>query len=121
MQKNMSKAAKAKEKDSASGGGDEFEDDPATEADEGNYTYPGAGDHLDLDDDDDEKENQPTGRSIFGRGGRKTDIKASPFGDLRFNKSDTTLKALSDPNSELARFLLTKRGDDMKWKSMRSI
>ena len=59
MQKNMRKAAKAREKDNMSGG-DEFEDDPATEADEGNYTYP---DHL--DDDDDEKEDQPTGRSIF--------------------------------------------------------
>jgi len=69
MQKNMRKAAKAKakEKDNMSGG-DEFEDDPATEVDEGNYAYP---DHLDDDDDDDEKEDQPTGRSIFGRNGRK--------------------------------------------------
>jgi len=115
MQKNMRKAAKARDKDNMSGG-DEFEDDPATEADEGNYTYP---DHL--DDDDDEKEDQPTGRSIFGRGGRKITERASSFGDPGFNKSDTTLKALSDPQSELARFLLTKSDDDMKWKSMRSI
>ena len=65
VQKNMRMAAEAKETHSASGGGDEFEDDPATEADEGNYAYPGAGDQ------DNEKEDQPTGRSIFGRNGRK--------------------------------------------------
>jgi len=50
----------------------------------------------------------------------KTDRNASPFGDPEFNKSDTTLRALSDPQSELARFLLTEGDDDMKWKSMRS-
>ena len=119
MQKNMSKAAKAEEKKNREGGvGDDdiFEDNnnPAPTADEGNYTYP---DHL-----DDVKEDQPVGRSIFGRGGKTGRIrKSSSFGDSGFTKSDTTLKALSDPDSELARFLLTDRGDNMDWRSMRRI
>ena len=92
MQKNMSKAAKAdKKKDREGGVGDDdiFEDNsnPAPAADEGNYTYP---DHL-----DDVKEDQPVGRSIFGRGGKTGRIrKSSSFGDSGFTKSDTTLTSL---------------------------
>ncbi len=116
IQKNMKKAAEAKEKNRDN---DDFEDEfnhATTEEDEGNYAYTG---HL--DDTGDNKDEQPTGRSIFGRGGRRYIKKGSSFGDSGFTKSDTTLKALSDPKSELSRFLLTEREEDMKWKSLRSI
>ena len=80
---------------------------------EGNYTYPDITiDRVDDVKDGDSEQQQPTGRSIFGRGLKKHSIlRKGSFGGEGFTKSDTTLKALSDPKSELARFLLTDQNE----------
>lgn len=88
-------------------------DGAADETTEGNYTYPDINiDSVDDVKDGNSEQQQPTGRSIFGRGLKKHSIlRKGSFGGEGFTKSDTTLKALSDPNSELAQFLLIDQNE----------